>query len=262
MKADFMNTVSDIKALFSQANESTFDALCQQYESDSRASVQKIISSTKRRIDKEVQEQKRLNELYQFERGLLNDHARTLAIGLDEVGRGCIAGPLAVGAVVLDYGKAKITLLNDSKQLKPDVREKVAEDIKESAQAWSVSFIDAHLIDELGISACLKKAFLQAIDDIHNQGIEFDAILLDGNPLNLDPRELNVVKGDSRCASIAASSIVAKVERDAYMTRISQDFPGYDFHVHKGYGTQAHVDALRKLGLTPLHRASFCSNFL
>ena len=130
--------------------------------------------------------------------------------------------------------------------------------IRATAVAWDVEFIGPHDIDELGISACLKAAFSRAVAAIECAGVRIDAILLDGNPLHIDDREVNVVKGDARCAAISCASIIAKVERDAYMRSQAVAYPAYGFEENKGYGSAQHIEAIKKHGLTSLHRASFC----
>ena len=112
------------------------------------------------------------------------------------------------------------------------------------------------------MTACLKKAFKQAIAEIESQGVHADVVLLDGNPLHIDPREINVVKGDAKCASISAASVIAKVERDQLMREYDKRYPGYDFASSKGYGSARHRQAIAEMGVTPIHRVSFCGNFL
>lgn len=128
--------------------------------------------------------------------------------------------------------------------------------------AWAIVNIEPSEIDECGMTACLRKAFRQAVAEIEAQGIEPEVILLDGNPLHLDPREKNVVHGDALCASISAASLIAKVSRDALMVSYDEDYPGYDFASSKGYGSARHRQAIAEKGLTPIHRVSFCQNFL
>lgn len=112
------------------------------------------------------------------------------------------------------------------------------------------------------MTACLKNAFSNIIKQIEDEGVRIDVVLLDGNPLSVDRREVNVIKGDMKCASISAASIVAKVTRDTYMEKISDDFPQYNFAQNKGYGTAEHIDAIKKYGLSNIHRKSFCSSFM
>lgn len=178
------------------------------------------------------------------------------------MGRGPLAGPLTVGAVVLRKDAPPIEGLNDSKQVPEAHRLALAETIKERALAWAIVDIEPSEIDECGMTACLRKAFRQAVAEIEAQGIEPEVILLDGNPLHLDPREMNVVHGDARCASISAASLIAKVSRDALMVSYEKEYPGYDFASSKGYGSARHRQAIAEKGLTPIHRVSFCQNFL
>lgn len=187
-------------------------------------------------------------------------------LGLDEVGRGPVAGPVAVGGVVLNHAPGtRIARLNDSKQIKPAVREEIAAEISQRAAFACVQYVDAAYIDDHGIAAALRLAFTRAIEQadaaLAKMGRHIDVVLLDGVALHLDSREVNVVKGDAKCASIAAASILAKVDRDAFMTRADADYPGYGFAQNAGYGTKAHGEAIRRLGLSPLHRKSFCATF-
>lgn len=229
---------------------------------DDRKGVPRELDKAQRRLERQAQEDERLAGLYRFEADILTSRAARVAVGLDEVGRGPIAGPLAAGAVVLDPSADPIERLDDSKKLSPQVREAVAGQIKASCVAWSVVYASPRQIDERGIMACLIEAFSGAIEDIERQGVSPDAFLLDGNPLHLDQREVNVVKGDARCASIAAASVVAKVERDRLMDELDEAHPGYGFSSNKGYGSESHIAAIRELGLSTVHRASFCTNFL
>ena len=133
--------------------------------------------------------------------------------------------------------------------------------MKRVALAWDVHYVEPSYIDDHGMTASLRLAFSSAVKAIEQTGVHPDVILLDGNPLHLDPREVNVVKGDGKCASIAAASIVAKVERDALMCRYAESYPEYHFAENKGYASQAHIDAIERVGLSPIHRKSFCTAF-
>jgi ribonuclease HII len=163
---------------------------------------------------------------------------------------------------VLDPNAERIEGINDSKQIPEPKRAEIAREVKRLCRAYAIVHIQPAEIDERGMTACLRKAFLQAVVKIEEQGIVPEVILLDGNPLHLDPREVNVVKGDGKCASIACASIVAKVERDGLMVAYDEDYPGYGFATSKGYGSEAHRLAIAEKGLTPIHRRSFCTNFL
>lgn len=264
-------TVAEIRKLLQQADERELEALERSLAADTRKGVKDALAVARRRIDAERAERKRLEGLYEYER-LLAAGRDGLIVGLDEVGRGPVAGPLAVGAVVLPASPI-VPDLNDSKQLAPEVRERCARAIKDVALAWTVVFVQPSIIDRDGMSACLKRAFKQAIDEIDRvigeqaqsaalEGDGVGVVLLDGNPLRIDERETNVVKGDGKCASIAAASIVAKVERDELMCALSKDYPEYGFAENKGYASSQHIEAIRTYGLTPVHRVSFCRSFM
>ena len=178
--------------------------------------------------------------------------------GCDEAGRGCLAGPVYAAAVILpdDFSHP---WLNDSKQVRPEDREAIAGEVRRRARAWTVQYVEPADIDRVGMTAALRRAFAAAIAEVEAQGVAVDVVLLDGNPLHLDPREVNVVKGDGKCASIAAASLVAKVARDHVMEAYAEQYPGYGFESNKGYGSEGHMAAIRERGLCPIHRRSFCS---
>lgn len=180
--------------------------------------------------------------------------------GLDEAGRGALAGPVAVGAVILPNDKALLSQtlggVRDSKQLTPPARETLAPHIREVALAWSVGFADAHEIDSQGI---VRATRLAAIRALHQFSI-FPQYLLTDFRLELPQLEISqtsIVKGDAHCLSIACASILAKTERDALMRELDERYPSYGLGKHKGYGTQAHRSAMKRLGLSSVHRRSF-----
>ena len=253
-------TVAEIAQMAREADEAGLAVLERSLSGDTRKGVKSALAAARRRLDAEAAERRRLDALFENERGIVASHGGVRAVGLDEVGRGPLAGPLAVGAVVLPDG-ARIEGLNDSKRVAPEARERIAQEIRDVAIAWSVVYVEPADIDAHGMSASLRSAFSAAIADIESQGAEFDVVLLDGNPLHCDPREVNVVKGDATCASIAAASIIAKVSRDELMERYDELYPEYGFASNKGYASEAHIDAIRRLGLSPVHRASFCTAF-
>lgn len=254
-------TINEIKDILRAANAGNISDIEFQLADDKRTTVQKLITSARKRIANEEKEARRLESLYAYDLTIAEERSAKTIVGLDEVGRGCMAGPLAVGAVVLDYS-VKIDGLNDSKQVRPELREQIAEEIMHSAKAWTVKYVEAPDIDSEGMTASLIKAFRAAISDIEEQGHDVDLVLLDGNPLRFDRREVNIVKGDSHCASISAASIVAKVSRDRLMSELAARYPQYSFEKNKGYGTLEHRQALADYGLSDLHRRSFCGEFL
>lgn len=253
-------TVAEICDKLKAADADELAVLERALVADERKGVKAALARARRRVDAELAEEARLAGMYEFERGICEKRAGSVAVGLDEVGRGPLAGPLAVGAVVLPP-EPRIAGLNDSKQVKPEAREVIAAEVKRIAIAWDVQYIEPAYIDEHGMTASLRLAFSRAVEAVERSGVAIDVVLLDGNPLHLDAREVNVVKGDGKCASIAAASIVAKVERDALMCRYAEKYPEYAFAENKGYASQAHIDAIKEHGLCPIHRASFCTAF-
>ena len=237
-------TVAEIKKRLSEADAEEFAVLERALVADERKGVRSALSVAKRRLQAEADEEARLASMYSFERSLCGENPHAVVVGLDEVGRGPLAGPLAVGAVVLP-ADVKIAGLNDSKQVKPVDRERIAAEVKRVALAWDVHYIEPSYIDDHGMTASLRLAFASAVKAIERAGVRPDVILLDGNPLHLDPREVNVVK----------------VERDALMCHYAESYPEYHFAENKGYASQAHIDAIERVGLCPIHRKSFCTAF-
>lgn len=209
------------------------------------------------------QEKLRVKEMFDFDASMLKslDLQGGLVLGIDEVGRGPVAGPVCAGGVVLPKNTF-IEGLNDSKKIAPAKREKIGSIIKETALFSYVSFVPAKYIDEAGIVPALRRAFMEVIEACDAANIATDAILLDGMPMNLDEREINVIKGDAKSAAIASASIIAKVARDKYMDKMSADYPEYNWIKNKGYGTKEHLQAIEGFGLTPLHRRSFLSKYI
>lgn len=170
--------------------------------------------------------------------------------GIDEAGRGPIAGPLVVAGVVLEKS---VDGLNDSKALSEKKREALFDLIKENSK-YHIVFTDAKTIDELGLSLCLKNSILEIMEKLKDNCNEF---LMDGNTA-FGIQNLNwKIKADATVKEVSAASILAKVSRDRYMDEISSKYPNYDFHKHKGYGTKAHVEAIKKFGRSAEHRVSF-----
>ena len=184
-------TVAEIKKRLSEADAEEFAVLERALVADERKGVRSALAVAKRRLQAEADEEARLASMYSFERSLCGENPHAVVVGLDEVGRGPLAGPLAVGAVVLPAGP-KIAGLNDSKQVKPADRERIAAEVKRVALAWDVHYIEPSYIDDHGMTASLRLAFASAVKAIERAGVRPDVILLDGNPLHLDPREVNV----------------------------------------------------------------------
>ena len=249
------DSAKDILARLSDAPETEVYELIARYSEDPRKQVIKALESAKKRIEKEHAEKTRVEEMYRFQKELSGGG---LVVGVDEVGRGSVAGPLTVCAVCLPEDPI-IYGLNDSKKLTATKREILAAQIQEVATAIGIAHIAPHRIDEVGMAQCLRDAMLQAVK---NTGIEPDCVLIDGNPMHIHPKEKTLVKGDARIASIAAASIVAKVTRDALMVAYDEEYPGYHLAECKGYASAEHIEAIGEMGLSPIHRASFCGNFV
>ena len=189
-----------------------------------------------------------------FEHQALSDGFKFIA-GVDEVGRGCLAGPVVAGAVILDLSKSLPEGLNDSKKVVKKKREFIAEEIRKHALAWAVGQIEAEEIDKINILEATKKAMIMAIEKLR---INADFLLIDALELrNIDLPQKGIIKGDTISASIAAASIIAKVYRDNLMKEYDKTYPEYGFAKHAGYGTKLHFEALKKNGVTLLHRKSF-----
>ncbi len=203
---------------------------------------------------------KRVKPNLKFESDLWDSGLQFIA-GLDEAGRGALAGPVAVGAVILPHDdkpllSRTLKLVRDSKQLTPLQRDSIAPTIKEIALAWSVGFADAEEIDSQGI---VRATRLAAVRALHQFSISPQYLLTDFRlelP-QLDISQTSIVRGDAHCLSIACASILAKTERDALMRELDERHPGYGLAKHKGYGTQTHRSAMRRLGLSAIHRRTF-----
>ena len=201
----------------------------------------------------------RLQAMLTHERRLW-DSGRSLIAGVDEVGRGPLAGPVVAAAVILPHD-FDVLGIDDSKKLSPKKREELAEVIKEKALAWSVGRVGPERIDEINILEATKEAMTQAVRGL---SLQPDHVLIDGNftVRALALPQTAIVKGDANSTSIAAASILAKVTRDRYMEEMDAVYPGYAFASNKGYGTKAHYDGLKAQGPTPIHRRSFISDYL
>src|SRR5579863_4215233 len=173
--------------------------------------------------------------------------------GVDEVGRGCLFGPVVAGAVILSPDRP-VRGLNDSKLLEPERREVLAERIRERAVAWAVAAVDSATIDAINIYQASRLAMRKAIEQLRPA---HDFLLIDAVHIDLPVPQRSLIKGDMRCHAIAAASIVAKVYRDALMCVWDEVFPAYGLAAHKGYSTPEHCEAIRRHGPTPLHRLSF-----
>ena len=201
----------------------------------------------------------RLDVMLTHERRLWSS-GRSHIAGVDEVGRGPLAGPVVAAAVILPQD-FDVLGIDDSKKLSPKKREELFEVIKEKALAWSVGWVGPERIDEINILEATKEAMTQAVQGL---SLQPDHVLIDGNftVRALALPQTAIVKGDANSTSIAAASILAKVTRDRYMEEMDAVYPGHAFASNKGYGTKAHYDGLKAQGPTPIHRKTFISDYL
>ncbi|MCR5521471.1 MAG: ribonuclease HII [Lachnospiraceae bacterium] len=248
--------ISLIKELFSKSPEDELDGLIEEYSSDGRDSVKKIIQSAQTRIAKLKAERARLEVMKFFEHKYGECE---LICGIDEAGRGPLAGPVCAGAVILKKD-VEILYLNDSKKLSAKKRDELFDKIKELSLAYSVGLSDNKRIDEINILNATYEAMRKAIAGL---GKRPDILLNDYVKIpDIDIRQIPITHGDAQSVSIAAASIMAKVTRDRIMDEYEKEYPGYGFSQNKGYGTQQHIDAIRQMGLTPIHRLSFVGNLI
>ena len=248
-------SASRIAAELGSAPLDEIEALVERYFEDPRVQVAKACERALRRLERERAEWDRVDAMY---RTMAELGGPGVVVGGDEVGRGSVAGPLTVCAVCLP-DEPRIWGVNDSKQLSPQRRCLLAARIAEVATAIGICHIPAARIDEMGMARSLRAAVAGAVSDT---GLDPDCVLMDGNPLGAVPHERNVVHGDAKVACIAAASIVAKVTRDELMVELDSEYPGYHLAQSKGYASPEHIAAIREHGLSPVHRASFCGNFL
>lgn len=222
-------------------------------EQDARLGVRRLGVQRRLAWQRQQDEQKRLHKLVELEERWWSRGAQRVA-GVDEVGRGCLAGPVVAAAVILRPG-TWFPGLDDSKKLPPEKRERLAAQVLEAAQAVGLGQVDAPEIDQTDILQASLKAMRLALAQLPEAPQQ---VLVDGNQRPGSPHpETAVVEGDSRSLSIAAASVVAKVHRDRLMVQYEEEYPGYGFAGHKGYGSPQHLEALEALGPCPLHRFSF-----
>ncbi len=239
-------SIKQIKDLMvKECNEELLTAI----KNDARKGVQTIYKS----YQQEMKERQRVADLYTFENECRANGYKLIA-GVDEVGRGPLAGPVVVASVILPENFF-IEKINDSKKLSEATREKIYDIIMENAIAVNRAIIDEKTIDRVNIYQAAMNGMYEAIYGLNPKP---DAVLIDAMPLeSLDIYHQSIIKGDAKSASIAAASIVAKVERDRMMNEFDKIYPQYGFAKNKGYGTSEHLEALRKYGPCEIHRKSF-----
>ncbi|WP_369903001.1 ribonuclease HII [Bacillus manliponensis] len=219
---------------------------------DERKGIQKLVTRWRKGKELEETERKQFAEMSKYEKGLREQGAMYIA-GIDEVGRGPLAGPVVAAAVVLPENFCLLGL-NDSKKLSEAKRELFYEKIQEEALAIGIGIIDAHEIDELNIYQATKKAMLTAVARL---GKTPEHLLIDAMELPTAISQTSIIKGDTKSISISAASIIAKVTRDSMMKALGKKYPKYGFEKHMGYGTQQHLQAIETYGVLDEHRKTF-----
>ena len=246
-----MPTIKEVKerlAMIDELDHPLFEELIL----DGRAGVQAAISKRKRELQKQVDEDLRLEKMLAYEKELYTQGIDLIA-GVDEVGRGPLAGPVVAAAVILPEN-CKIPGLNDSKKIPKSKHKEIYEAVLQNAIAIGIGAKDNQVIDQVNIYEATKLAMMEAIGQLEPQP---QHLLIDAMRLDLPISQTSIIKGDANSLSIAAASIVAKVTRDQMMEEFDKEYPGYDFAQNAGYGTANHLAGLDQLGVTPIHRRSF-----
>ena len=246
-----MATIKEIKEQLANIQRLD-DPLLTELEQDSRSGVIQAIAKRKREIQKRLDEDERLEGMLAYEKECYARGMELIA-GVDEVGRGPLAGPVVAAAVILPKA-CKIPGLNDSKKIPKSKHKEIYEAVLQNAIAIGIGIKDNQVIDQVNIYEATKLAMMEAIGQLEPQP---QHLLIDAMKLDLPIPQTSIIKGDANSLSIAAASIVAKVTRDQMMEEFDLEYPGYDFAQNAGYGTANHLAGLHKLGVTPIHRRSF-----
>lgn len=228
------------------------DQFLKDCENDSRKGVQVLLQRWRKKKAEEKALEHQFKEMTQYEQDLYNRGYHFIA-GVDEVGRGPLAGPVVAAAVILPQD-AFLPGINDSKKLTEQKREELFQQITECAISIGIGIIPAKVIDEVNIYQATKQAMKKALLGLSEKP---EHLLVDAMEIPIDIPQTSIIKGDSKSVSIAASSIIAKVTRDRLMVRLGHEYPQYGFEKHMGYGTAFHLDALKKYGVTSEHRRSY-----
>lgn len=248
--------INEIKKLFQAASAERLPELIEHYKEDERNGVKALVARAVKQMEALLKERERTESLKVYEKEY---EAFGYVCGIDEVGRGPLAGPVVAGAVILPKD-SKILYLNDSKQLTEKKREELYEVITEQALACGIGYASPERIDEINILQATYEAMREAIS---NLSISPDILLNDAVTIpKVDIKQVPIIKGDAKSVSIAAASIIAKVTRDRLMVEYDSLFPEYGFASNKGYGAKVHIEALKKYGPTPIHRKTFIKNFM
>ncbi len=251
-----MKSIADISRELELAEEAELAGLLELYEKDERSGVARLVGRYRKKQEKLKKERERLARMrvYEEKYGYAG-----LICGVDEAGRGPLAGPVVAGAVILPPG-CEILYLNDSKQLSAQKRESLYDEIYQKAAAVGVGIVGHERIDEINILQATYEAMRKAVASL---GVVPQILLNDAVTIpDIAIPQVPIIKGDAKSLSIAAASVVAKVTRDRIMCEYDREMPQYGFAAHKGYGSAAHIEAIRKYGPSPIHRRSFLKNIV
>ena len=249
-------SIKDIKIKLEEAGIEELESIMTDYVDDDRSGVINLLKKSKKRIDDYNRELARIDALKEYERKY-SDCA--YIAGIDEVGRGPLAGPVVAGVVILPKN-CNILYINDSKKLSEKKREELYDIITKEALAFATAVVSPLRIDEVNILNATYEAMSEAIGKLK---IKPDILLNDAvNIPGVDIKQVPIIKGDAKSISIGAASIIAKVTRDRMMVEYDKLYPEYDFASNKGYGSAKHIEALKKYGKCPIHRDSFIGNFV
>lgn len=246
-----MKTIKEITEALNSTNK--YEPWMDMLEKDERAGVQKAYHQWKKRMEKQQKLIAEFNKKREFDSGFLPFEGALLA-GVDEAGRGPLAGPVVTCAVILPKECEELIGVNDSKQLTKQKRAEFAAIIKKCALAYSVHFQSAEVIDEINILEATKQSMKAAVENLNKRP---DICIVDAVSIPMNLPQKDIVKGDAKSLAIAAASILAKHERDLYMEKLHKEFPQYGFDQHAGYGTKQHLEAIEQYGPTIHHRKTF-----
>lgn len=253
-----MQSINEVKEILGSCPMEALPEQLKQFEADSRKGVQNLLTSFRKKYDKHLQELERLEEILTYERGCW-EAGYELVAGIDEVGRGPLAGPVVAAAIILPK-ECKIEGVNDSKKLSAKKREELYDIIQEKAVSYGIGVVSNERIDEINILQATYEAMREALSQLSPKA---DYILADAVTIpRISTPQRGIIKGDAKSMSIGAASIVAKVYRDRLMEAFDEVYPGYGFGANKGYGSAEHIEGIKKLGITPIHRKTFVKNFL
>lgn len=251
-----MKSIKEIKEQLNQTPIDKLDDFMSEFLNDERSGVQSLVQKASKKKDDYEKELKRIDDLKFFERKYSDFN---FICGIDEVGRGPLAGPVVAGAVILPKD-CDILYINDSKKVTEKKREELYDEITQKAVAYATAMVSPERIDEINILQATYEAMREAISKLNPKP---DLLLNDAvNIPEVDIKQVSIIKGDAKSISIGAASIIAKVTRDRMMVEYDKIYPGYDFASNKGYGSEKHIKAIKEIGPCPIHRKTFIKNFI